>query len=95
MKMDPERTVQVLRILVKEVIRAHGIMPGRNLPRRAASLAKELNERYHLEPSLKGEELLGLYIELGEEVAKEHFNDVALKASGKGITAGKGTLVVK
>lgn len=77
--MEKERQFQLFRAVVKEMIREKGLKLTGNVAREAASEVQKLNERLKLNPPLKVSEFLETYLELGKELAEEHFNVIQAK----------------
>jgi|GEM_PF-3609366 len=77
--MEKERQFQLFRAMIKEAMREKGINLASNLGRECAGEVQKLNARYKIEPPLKVTELLEVYLEIGKELAEEHFSGVASK----------------
>ena len=78
--MDKERQFQIFRAFVKQVIREKGVKTGyRNFGREANSEVKNMNETLGLTPPLGVDEFMEIYLELTQEIAKEHFEMVSRK----------------
>jgi hypothetical protein len=62
MKLASNRLAQLLGAFVEEQIRQAGVNFTQNTPRRLKALAKELNEKYKLDPPLQDKEMAEIYL---------------------------------